>query len=82
MEVGGEARIRITEDIGIVPFIEGGIIGDQPFVDFEEQFLWAAGLGLRYYTAVGPLRLDVAFPINGREQDDFFQFYVSLGQAF
>ncbi|MGF1611019.1 MAG: autotransporter assembly complex family protein, partial [Kiloniellales bacterium] len=82
MEGGGEIRIRVTEDIGVVPFVEGGIIGEEAFVDFEERFLWAAGLGLRYYTAVGPLRLDVAFPINGRDKDDLFQFYISLGQAF
>ena len=82
IELGGEVRLRVTEDIGVVPFVEGGIVGDTPLPDFEERFLWAIGLGLRYFTAVGPLRLDVAFPVNGRDSDDFFQFYVSLGQAF
>lgn len=81
-EIGAEVRLRVTESIGLVPFVEGGIVGDEPFVDFSEDFLWAAGLGLRYYTAIGPLRLDVGFPINGRDRDDTFQFYVSLGQAF
>jgi len=81
-EVGAEVRLRVTETIGVVPFVEGGIVGDEPFIDFSEDFLWAVGLGLRYYTAIGPVRLDVGFPINGRDRDDFFQFYVSLGQAF
>lgn len=81
-EIGAEVRLRVTESIGVVPFVEGGIVGDEPFVDFSEDFLWAVGLGLRYYTAIGPVRLDVGFPINGRDRDDFFQFYVSLGQAF
>ena len=82
IEVGAEVRVRITEEIGVVPFIEGGIVGDDPMPDFDEDFLWAAGLGLRYFTEIGPLRLDVAVPINRRDRDDRFQFYVSLGQAF
>lgn len=82
LEFSAEVRARVYEDFGIVPFVEGGIVGDDPLVTFDEDFLWAVGLGLRYYTAVGPLRLDVAFPINPRDDDDFFQFYVSLGQAF
>ena len=49
-------------------------------VDFD--FRYGAGVGLRYYTAIGPLRLDVAVPLDRRETDDPFQFYISLGQAF
>ena len=82
------ARIRIENGKlvvppnPIVPFIEGGTVGDDPVVVFDEDFLWGAGLGLRYFTVVGPLRLDLAFPLNPRDDDDVFQFYVSLGQAF
>jgi translocation and assembly module TamA len=72
----------VTETIGVVPFIDGGMVTDEAYPSFDERLLWAGGLGLRYYTDIGPLRLDVAFPINGREEDDFFQFYVSFGQAF
>ena len=82
VELGGEIRFRIFEDFGLVPFVEGGIVEDSVVPKFDEDFLWAAGLGLRYFTAIGPLRLDVAVPINGRDGDDAFQFYVSLGQAF
>ena len=82
VEVGAEIRFRIFEDFGVVPFVEGGIIEDSPLPKFEEDFLWAVGLGLRYFTPIGPLRLDVAVPVNGRDSDDSFQFYVSLGQAF
>ncbi len=81
LEVGAEMRIKITETIGIVPFIDGGMVYDSEFPD-DFDLLWAAGIGARYYTGFGPFRLDVAFPINGRDSDDFFQFYVSLGQAF
>ncbi len=83
VEVGAELRFRLTEAIGIVPFIEGGNVFDEVVPDFSREFQWAAGLGLRYFTAIGPLRLDVAFPLNRRDDvDDSFQFYISIGQAF
>ncbi|MCB9947023.1 MAG: outer membrane protein assembly factor [Rhodospirillaceae bacterium] len=82
LELGFEARIRITEEIGIVPFIEGGTVYEEAFPSFSEPLRFGAGLGLRYYTDFGPLRLDVAVPINKQEGDDGFQFYVSIGQAF
>jgi translocation and assembly module TamA len=41
-----------------------------------------AGIGARYYTDFGPVRLDVGFPLNARDGDPPFGVYVSLGQAF
>lgn len=82
IEVGAEMRIKVTDSIGIVPFIDGGSVFDDPYPTNFGDMLWAAGIGGRYYTALGPVRLDVAFPLNGRDSDDFFQFYVSIGQAF
>lgn len=81
LEFGVEMRWRITDDIGIVPFIDGGSAFEDPTPDFTD-FRFAAGLGLRYYTPIGPLRLDIATPLNPREQDNLFEFYISLGQAF
>ena len=81
-EIGVEARVRITDEIGLVPFIEGGQVFEDAFPAFDEELRFGAGLGLRYYTDFGPLRLDVAVPIDKREEDDDFQFYVSIGQAF
>ncbi len=84
VELGFELRVKVTEDIGVVPFVEGGNVFDDEIPDLSEELQWAAGLGFRYYTAVGPLRLDVAVPVNPRSDDidDAFQFYISLGQAF
>lgn len=81
VEAGVELRARVTESIGVVPFIEGGNVfeSSEP-EDFD--LLWAAGLGLRYYTAVGPLRFDFAVPLDQRDIDDDFQIYLSIGQAF
>ena len=50
--------------------------------DFEDDPLVAAGLGLRYYTVAGPIRIDAAFPLNPRDADDSYQIYFSIGQAF
>ena len=83
LETGFELRWRITDSIGIVPFVEGGNVYDEPTPDFGEDLFWAAGLGFRYFTIAGPIRLDVAFPLNRRDGiDSEFQIYVSLGQAF
>lgn len=82
-ETSLELRWRVTDSIGLVPFVDGGNVYDGPAPDFGEGLFWAAGLGFRYYTIAGPVRLDVAFPLNGREGiDDDFQIYISLGQAF
>ena len=83
VELGGELRVRVTEEIGVVPFIDGGTVYDDPIPTGDETLRWAAGLGLRYFTGFGPIRLDVAFPLNPRDGvDETFQFYISFGQAF
>ncbi len=81
-EINAELRIRVTEDIGLVPFLDGGIVSEDAVPGIDGNIQWAAGLGLRYYTAIGPIRLDVAFPLNPRPRDDAFGFYISVGQAF
>ena len=40
------------------------------------------GVGVRYYTPIGPLRLDFALPTYRRSNDDRFEVYIGLGQAF
>jgi translocation and assembly module TamA len=81
--MSAELRIKITEKMGLVAFVDGGSAFESAFPDFEETLQWGGGLGFRYFTAIGPLRLDVGIPINRRAGiDDSFQIYVSIGQAF
>ncbi|MDD2869595.1 autotransporter assembly complex family protein [Neomegalonema sp.] len=80
-EAALELRAKVTESIGVVPFVEAGIVGRELFSEFDDV-RFSAGLGLRYYTAIGPIRLDVAVPIDPRPQDDRYQLYFSIGQAF
>ncbi len=77
-----ELRWAVTETIGVVPFVDAGNAFDAAFPDFEDGVRIGAGLGLRYYSPVGPLRADIAVPVNRRDTDDAFQFYLSIGEAF
>ena len=82
VELGVEARIKITDTIGIVPFLDAGQVYETPWPQ-GDNLLYAAGLGLRYYTGFGPLRVDLATPLNRRKGvDRIYQFYISIGQAF
>jgi translocation and assembly module TamA len=47
-----------------------------------EDVRYGAGLGGRYYPGFGPIRLDVATPLDPRAQDEAVQVYISIGQAF
>ncbi|PKQ01666.1 MAG: outer membrane protein assembly factor, partial [Alphaproteobacteria bacterium HGW-Alphaproteobacteria-12] len=83
LEANVETRYRASETIGVVAFIDGGQAFDNPVPSLGDPLLWGAGLGLRYYTPIGPIRADIAVPLNRRTGvDDAFQIYVSLGQAF
>ncbi|MCX7287029.1 MAG: autotransporter assembly complex protein TamA [Rhodobacterales bacterium] len=81
--VGGslELRARVTDSIGVVGFVDAASIGiDGAFGDTAESHA-GAGLGVRYKTPIGPIRLDVAAPVGG-DTGGGVQFYIGLGQAF
>jgi translocation and assembly module TamA len=77
-----EARIKITENVGIVPFVDAGSYYESPVPQPGRTLLYGVGLGFRYYTAFGPLRVDLATPMHKRNADSPIQIYISLGQAF
>lgn len=77
-----EMRVKLTDTIGIVPFIDAGSAFAASYPDFKQPIHYAAGIGLRYYTAIGPIRLDIARPLNPRPGDRPFAFYLGIGQSF
>ena len=78
-----EMRIRITELIGVVPFLDGGSSFTDALPPYDQPLLLGAGLGIRVFTPIGPVRLDVATPLTRRKDiDDIAQFYFSIGQSF
>ncbi|WP_337190572.1 autotransporter assembly complex protein TamA [Tsuneonella aeria] len=67
--------------LSVVPFVDAGTVSTDVFPDFDTVRI-GAGVGVRYNTGFGPLRLDVATPINPGPDDSRIAVYVSLGQAF
>jgi translocation and assembly module TamA len=75
-----EARYRFG-DYGIVPFVDGGNSYESTFPSGKD-LRFGAGIGGRIYTNFGPLRIDVATPLNPRKGDGKIALYISIGQAF
>lgn len=77
-----ELRTKFTDTMGAVAFIDAGSVSDSAQPDFDNLAV-GAGLGFRYYTGFGPIRFDVAVPLNQRDElEQTYQFYISIGQAF
>jgi translocation and assembly module TamA len=75
-----ESRIRFG-NFGVVPFVDAGNISTSFLPRFRDLRI-GAGLGLRYYSNFGPIRVDVGTPLNPQPGDPKVAVYVSLGQAF
>lgn len=82
VEAGLEMRSRFWGDVGGALFVEGGSVSEEVAPVFDEGVQVAAGGGLRYFSPVGPIRVDLGVPVNPRDSDDNFQVYLSIGQAF
>jgi len=77
-----ELRNRIGKNFGLVFFYDIGNVYKHPFPDFRRTIRHSTGLGIRYYTPIGPIRLDLAFPLNKRHIDHSLEAYFSIGQSF
>lgn len=89
-----EFRQRIGQSLGFVVFLDGGQVS-RTVNPLDSTLRFGAGAGVRYYTAIGPLRLDFGIPINregattsqipggiARSAGDRFEIYIGLGQSF
>jgi translocation and assembly module TamA len=72
-----EMRYELFSNFGVVGFFDIGYVGDGN----QDGTHSGAGLGVRYNTPIGPLRLDLAGPVDG-DTSDGVQFYFGIGQAF
>ena len=81
LELGAEWRQRISGPWGGVAFVEAGSVSEDSFPG-SGDFRIGAGLGLRYQTAIGPIRVDVGVPLNPERGDPAYALYVGIGQAF
>jgi len=76
-----EFRQRFGESFGAAVFVDAGQVANSSTA-FGSGLRAGAGVGARYYTAIGPIRLDVAVPLNKQGGDDAFELYIGIGQAF
>lgn len=90
-EVGGrsfiglssEVRVKTGQSLSVVGFYDAGYIGREQFPNGSDG-LWhsGAGLGVRYDTGIGPIRVDLGFPVTGPGKQSGFEIYIGIGQAF
>lgn len=76
-----EFRQRLFGNFGMAAFVDAGQVSTDT-VPFTGALRIGTGLGVRYYTSIGPIRLDVAVPVNRPARGDSFELYIGLGQAF
>ncbi|MEM9738292.1 MAG: BamA/TamA family outer membrane protein [Pseudomonadota bacterium] len=81
MEAAAELRWRRSKTLGFAAFIDGASVTARDVPTFNDM-RFGVGIGVRYYTIVGPIRLDIATPLDPRDDDDPVQLYISIGQAF
>lgn len=78
-----ELRQRLFGPWGAVAFVDAGGVNGNKAPEWPDRIGVGVGLGVRYYTIIGPIRADVGFPVSGkREGDAGWQLYVGIGQAF
>ncbi|MBI5346415.1 MAG: BamA/TamA family outer membrane protein [Chlamydiae bacterium] len=78
-----EMRFRVSKKIGLVPFFDIGAVSLNEYPTVTERWFKSVGIGLRYFTFFGPLRLDAAIPLDRRKSiDPAFKLYASIGQSF
>ncbi|MFI4889193.1 MAG: autotransporter assembly complex family protein [Steroidobacterales bacterium] len=77
-----EYRQRFGQSWGAAFFVDGGQVGNNLSL-YPSNLFVGVGAGARYYTPIGPIRLDIAVPLKRYDSDpQAFQVYIGLGQAF
>ena len=83
LALSAELRAYVRGPFGIVGFVDAGYVGEAEYYDGSGEWISGAGLGVRYDTGFGPIRVDVATPVDGGPDDaDPVQIYIGIGQAF
>ena len=77
----GELRANINDKIQAVAFADTGFIGQDALGTGRGRWHSGAGFGARYFTPVGPIRVDIGTPLGDNVGEDF-EIYIGIGQAF
>lgn len=81
VELSAELRWRVRERWGVVGFVDSAMASSSNQPDFSNMRT-AVGIGARYYFDFAPVRVDIATPLDRRDDEPAVQIYFSLGQAF
>ncbi|SHG61232.1 autotransporter assembly complex protein TamA [Cognatishimia maritima] len=76
-----EVRTKVSDSWSVVAFSDAGYVGEDSFGNGDGDWHFGAGLGVRYHTSLGPIRLDIAAPV-GSNAGNNVEFYIGIGQAF
>jgi len=79
--VSGELRTMVNDSVQAVAFADAGFVGEEALGSGSGEWHGGVGLGARYFTAVGPIRVDLATPV-GTDAFRTFELYIGIGQAF
>jgi translocation and assembly module TamA len=75
---GSELKYYLSEKLSMLSFVDVGTVFRNSLPDFSTQFMCGVGVGLRYETPIGTLRIDIGSPLRRRDQDDAVQAYIGL----
>ncbi len=81
LALSSEIRTKINDVWSVVAFADTGFVGRDSWDTENGDWHSGAGLGARYNTGIGPIRVDVATPLDGDAGEDF-ELYIGIGQAF
>ncbi|MDO5621002.1 MAG: autotransporter assembly complex family protein [Paracoccus sp. (in: a-proteobacteria)] len=83
VNLSAEVRYRVRDKIGLAVFADAGKVWAEGSFKGDGGWQAGAGVGVRYITPIGPLRLDLAGPVGSNPQTgEGMQVYIGLGQAF
>lgn len=82
LEASAELRFPIRGALGGVAFVDAGQVDLEPWGWKPRDLVVSLGGGLRFATPLGPIRLDIARPLNAPEEAGTTWFHFSIGQAF
>jgi translocation and assembly module TamA len=77
-----EARYALGRDVALVGFYDFGQVGTTATPGEDAEWHAGAGIGLRYNTGIGPIRLDLGTQASGDNVGSALQVYIGIGQAF
>ena len=81
LELSAEWRQRISGNWGAVAFVDAGSVGEDSYPGSGDLRI-GVGAGVRYATAIGPIRVDIGVPLDRQRGDPAYALYVGIGQAF